>query len=114
MISRFGRLTQLLLLAVTVLAYNVIAMAIANSLFVSQVGAAKLPIVFILIGLCSLPIYGSFSQIADRYSRPQAFRYVLLVSIAAMIGLRLLTNLDSSWVYYVLLITIFFSVGLQQ
>ena len=49
MISRFGRLTQLLLLAVTVLTYNVIAMAISNSLFVSHVGAAKLPIVFILI-----------------------------------------------------------------
>ena len=97
MISRFGRLTQLLLLAVTVLTYNVIAMAIANSLFVSHVGAAKLPIVFILIGLCSLPIYGVFSQIADRYSRPQVFRYVLLISIATMLGLRFLTSLDVAW-----------------
>lgn len=108
MISRFGRLTQLLLLAVTVLTYNVIAMAIANSLFVSHVGAAKLPIVFILIGLCSLPIYGVFSQIADRYSRPQVFRYVLLISIATMLGLRFLTGLDVTWTYYILLITIFF------
>ena len=108
MISRFGRLAQLLLLAVTVLAYNVIAMAIANSLFVSHVGAAKLPIVFILIGLCSLPIYGSFSQIADRYSRPKVFRYALLGSMVAMVGLRLLVNLGLPWVYYVLLIAIFF------
>lgn len=108
MISQFGRLTQLLLLAITVLTYNVIAMAIANSLFVSHVGAGQLPIVFMLIGLCSLPIYGIFSQIADRYSRPQVFRSVLLVSIASMVGLRLLTNLDLPWVYYVLLIAIFF------
>lgn len=108
MISRFGRLTQLLLLAVTVLTYNVIAMAIANSLFVSHVGAAKLPIVFILIGLCSLPIYGIFSQIADRYSRPQVFRYVLLISIATMLGLKFLTSLDVTWTYYILLIAIFF------
>ena len=108
MISRFGRLTQLLLLAITVLTYNVIAMAIANSLFVSQVGAAKLPLVFILIGLCSLPIYGGFSQIADLYSRPKVFRSVLLVSIVTAIALRLLTNLDLPWVYYVLLIAIFF------
>lgn len=108
MINQFGRLTQLLLLAITVLTYNVIAMAIANSLFVSHVGAGKLPVVFILIGLCSLPIYGVFSQIADRYSRPLVFRYVMLGSIVAMFGLRLLTDVDLDWVYYVLLITIFF------
>ena len=108
MISQFGRLPQLWLLAVTVLSYNVIAMAIANSLFVSQVGAGELPLAFILIGLCSFPLYGIFSQIADRYSRPLVFRYVLLVSIAMMIGLRLLINFDTPWVYYLLLIVIFF------
>ncbi|MBE9046200.1 cyclic nucleotide-binding domain-containing protein [Pleurocapsales cyanobacterium LEGE 10410] len=106
--SQFGRLPQLLLLAVTVLTYNVMAMAIANSLFVSHVGAGQLPIAFILIGLCSLPAYGVFSQVADRYSRPQMFCYVLSVSIAVMLGLRLLVNLDVVWVYYVLLIAIFF------
>ncbi len=108
MISKFGRLPQLSLLAVTVLIYNVMAMAIANSLFVSQVGAGELPIAFILIGLCSFPLYGIFSQIADRYSRPQVFRYVLLVSICLMLGLRLLINLDRTWVYYLLLIVSFF------
>jgi hypothetical protein len=108
MIKQFDRLPQLLLLAVTVLIYNVMAMAIANSLFVSQVGAGDLPIAFMLIGLCSLPIYGAFSQIADRYSRPQVFRYVLLGSIVLMVGLRWLINLDATWVYYVLLMAIFF------
>lgn len=108
MINPIGRLPQILLLAVTVLTYNVMAMAIANSLFVSHVGAGQLPIAFILIGLCSLPLYGVFSQIADRFSRPQMFRYVLLVSILGMLGLRLLVNLDAVWVYYVLLIAIFF------
>ena len=108
MISKFGRLPQLLLLAVTVLIYNVMAMAIANSLFVSQVGAGQLPIAFISIGLCSLPVYGIFSQVADRYSRPQVFRYVLLGSIVSMLGLRFLIDLDTVWVYYVLLIVIFF------
>lgn len=108
MIKQFDRLPQLLLLAVTVLIYNVMAMAIANSLFVSQVGAGQLPIAFMLIGLCSLPIYGAFSQIADRYSRPQVFRYVLLGSIVLMVSLRWLINLDATWVYYVLLMAIFF------
>ena len=108
MISQIGRLPQLLLLAVTVLTYNVMAMAVANSLFVSHVGAGQLPIAFILIGLCSLPIYGIFSQVADRYSRPQMFRYVLLVSMVVMVGLRLAIDLDTVWVYYLLLIAIFF------
>lgn len=108
MISQFGRLTQLSLLAITVLTYNVMAMASANSLFVSHVGAGELPIAFILIGLCSLPAYGAFSQVADRYSRPQIFRYVLLISIVMMLGLRLLISLDQVWIYYALLITIFF------
>ena len=107
-IGQIGRLPQLLLLAVTVLTYNVMAMAIANSLFVSHVGAGELPIAFILIGLCSLPIYGVFSQIADRYTRPQMFRYVLLGSMILMPALRQLVNLDVTWVYYVLLIGIFF------
>ena len=107
-ISQIGRLPQLLLLAVTVLTYNVMAMAIANSLFVSQVGAGELPIAFISIGLCSIPIYGAFSQVADRYTRPQMFRYVLLGSMILMLALRQLVSLDATWVYYVLLIAIFF------
>ena len=107
-IGQIGRLPQLLLLAVTVLTYNVMAMAIANSLFVSHVGAGELPIAFILIGLCSLPLYGLFSQVADRYTRPQMFRYVLLGSMVLMPALRELINLDVAWVYYVLLIVIFF------
>ena len=103
-----SRLTQLLLLAATVLVYSVIAMAVANSLFVSHVGAGNLPLAFILIGLCSMPAYGIFSQIIDRYSRPQLFRYVLLVSIFVILGLRLVLTLDHPAVYYFLLIAIFF------
>ncbi len=44
-----NRLTQLLLLAVTVLIYSVLGMTIGNSLFVSYVGAEHLPPAFLLI-----------------------------------------------------------------
>ncbi|MEL6854405.1 MAG: cyclic nucleotide-binding domain-containing protein [Cyanobacteria bacterium J06607_13] len=108
MTLRFDRLTQLLLLAVTVLVYSVVGMAIANSLFVSYVGAQQLPLAFILIGLCSMPAYAVFSQIIDSYSRPLLFRYVLLGSVFVMFGLRLLLTQDAPYVYYVLLIAIFF------
>ena len=107
--SREGNLLiQLLLLAVTILAYSVIAMAIANSLFVNQVGADSLPLAFILIGLCSMPAYGLFSTAIDTYSRPKLFRFVLLLSGLAAIALRGLLQLDSTVVYYGLLIAVFF------
>ena len=103
-----SRLAQLLLLAVTVLVYSVLGMAIANSLFISYVGAEHLPQAFMLIGLCSVPAYVLFSQIVDRYSRPKLFRYILLISVFAILGLRLLLTQDSPYVYYLLLIAIFF------
>jgi HEAT repeat protein len=106
--SREGILVQLLGLAVTILSYNVIAMAIANSLFVNRVGADSLPLAFILIGLCSMPAYGLFSTAIDRYSRPKLFRFVLGISIALAISLRLLLNFDSLVIYYGLLIVVFF------
>ncbi len=105
---RPNRLTQLLLLAGTVLVYSVLGMAIGNSLFISYVGASHLPLAFILIGVCSMPVYALFSQVVDRYSRPQLFRYVLLGSIVAALGLRLLLTQDSPYVYYVLLVVVFF------
>lgn len=105
---RLDRLTQLLLLAATVMVYSVLGMAIANSLFVSYVGADHLPLAFIFIGLCSIPAYILFSQIIDRYSRPQLFRAVLLGSIPAVLGLRLLLSQGSPYGYYLLLIAIFF------
>jgi Cyclic nucleotide-binding domain len=101
-------LIQLLLLAVTMLAYSVVAMAIANSLFVNYVGANSLPLAFILIGLCSIPAYGLFSTAIDRYSRSKLFCFVLVCSMAIAFGLRGLLNLDSVAVYYGLLIAIFF------
>lgn len=107
--SREGSLlVQMLLLAVTILAYSVVAMAIANSLFVSSIGANSLPIAFICIGLASIPAYGIFSTAIDRYRRPTLFRFVLLVSIAIALSLRGLLTLDTPIVYYALLIAVFF------
>ena len=106
--GQLNRLAQILALAITVLVYSVMAMAVANSLFVSHVGAGNLPLAFILIGLCSMPAYALFSQIIDRYSRPRLFRYMLVLAIAMSGGLRLFLSLDLVPIYYLLLITIFF------
>jgi len=101
-------LWQLLLLAVTILTYCVISMAIANSLFVNNVSAGALPVAFILIGLCSIPAYGIFSTAIDRYDPLKLFRFVLGLSCFSALSLRGLLNLDHIWVYYCLLIVVFF------
>ncbi|WP_253274142.1 cyclic nucleotide-binding domain-containing protein [Myxosarcina sp. GI1] len=101
-------IAQLLLLAATVLSYSVVAMAIANSLFISRVGAGNLPLAFISIGLFSIPAYGLFSLAIDRYSRPKLFRFALIVFAAIALGLWFLLSLSATWIYYILLIVIFF------
>jgi len=99
---------QLLLLAVTVLIYSVLAMAVGNSLFISHVGAERLPLAFVALGLCSMPAYALFSQLADRYSRPKLFQSVLGLSIPLMIGLWFLLSREQAIVYYIALILIIF------
>lgn len=105
---KMGRLTQLLLLAVSVLVYSVMSITAANSLFVSHLGATNLPIAFILIGLFSMPAYAVFSNVVDRYSRPQLFRAALLIQIIIILGLRGLLSVDTPYVYYAVLIVCFF------
>ncbi|MEO1069028.1 MAG: cyclic nucleotide-binding domain-containing protein, partial [Cyanobacteria bacterium J06638_6] len=105
---KWGRLTRLLLLASTVLTYSVMAMAIANSLFVSDVGADHLPIAYIGIGLCSFLAYGLISQVVDRYSPARLFCYALGVAIGLALILRWFLPSDTTVIYYLLLISIFF------
>ena len=105
---KLGRLTQLLLLAVVVLTYSVLEMAVANSLFLTHVGADGLPLAFILIGLFSIPAYALFSQVVDRYSRPQLFRYLLLLAAVMAVGMRFLLTMNGPSIYYIVLILVFF------
>lgn len=105
---KLGRLTRLLLLASTVLLYSVMAIAIANSLFVSDVGADRLPIAYIAIGLCSFLAYGLISQVVDRYSPPRLFCFALGGAIGLALILRWFLPSDSAVIYYLLLISIFF------
>ncbi|MEM9264402.1 MAG: cyclic nucleotide-binding domain-containing protein [Cyanobacteria bacterium P01_F01_bin.13] len=103
-----GRLAQLLLLAVTVLVQSVMAIAAANSIFVSQLGAERLPIAFILIGLCSMPAYIGISQVVQRIRSTQLFCGALLILLGLILAIRLALPLDTVPVYYGLLIVSFF------
>ena len=103
-----GRLTQLLLLAVTVLVQSVMAIAVANSIFVSQMGASHLPLAFMLIGLSSMPAYIGMSQVVQRVRSSQLFRAALVLLLGLLVVARLALPLDTATVYYGLLAVSFF------
>lgn len=109
---KVNRLTQFLLLAVTMLTYSIMAMNIANSLFLSNAGAEYLPLSFILLGLFSTLAYGGVSQIIDRFSRVRLFQYVLVGSILFFTVFCFLLNFNTLPLYFCISITAFFQFDL--
>lgn len=103
-----GRLTQLLLLAMTMLAYCIVATNVANALFLSHVGSEKLPLSFILLGIFSIFAYAVVSQTVDRFGRGQLFRYTLVGSLGLVLTWWLLLPTGATPLYFALLIYSFF------
>ncbi len=108
-----SRLLHILALAAIVMALNVMSYTLASSLFVSNVGAAGLPLSYILVGLASSPIYGWFSQIVDRIPHRSLFRYWALLSGSVVLGLRALVFWDIPPIYYALYVGVYFLWTLQ-
>jgi len=109
---KVNRLTQFLLLAVTMLTFCIMAMNIANSLFLSNAGADKLPLSFILLGLFSTLAYGGVSQIIDRFSRVRLFQYALFGSVLFFTIFCFLLNFNTLPLYFCISITAFFQFDL--
>jgi len=109
---KVNRLTQFLFLAVTMLTYSIMAMNIANSLFLSNAGAEYLPLSFILLGLFSTLAYGGVSQIIDRFSRVRLFQYALFASVLFFTVFCLLLNFNTLPLYFCISITAFFQFDL--
>ena len=109
---KVNRLTQFLLLAVTMLTYSIMAMNIANSLFLSNAGAEYLPLCFIFLGLFSTLAYGGVSQVIDRFSRARLFQYALFASALFFSVFCLLLNLNTLVLYFFISITAFFQFDL--
>ena len=109
---KVNRLTQFLLLAVTMLTYSIMAMNIANSLFLSNAGAEYLPLSFIFLGLFSTLAYGGVSQIIDRFSRARLFQYALLGSTLLFTVFCFCLDFNTLPLYFFISITAFFQFDL--
>jgi hypothetical protein len=79
-------LVLFLLLAGTISAANTLGYAVSTGLFVSNVGSESIPLFYLILGLCSLPISLVGSRVIDRYSRIRLFQYLMM---GAVIGLSL-------------------------
>lgn len=110
---KVNRLTQFLLLAVTMLTYSIMAMNIANSLFLSNAGAEYLPLCFILLGIFSTVAYGGVSQVIDRFSRTRLFQYTLVIFILLFAVFCALLDFKFLPLYFVISIAAFFQFDLN-
>ncbi|AFZ43719.1 putative transcriptional regulator, Crp/Fnr family [Halothece sp. PCC 7418] len=109
---KVNRLTQFLMLAVTMLTFCIMAMNIANSLFLSNAGAEYLPLSFILLGLFSTVAYGGVSQVIDRFSRVRLFQYTLFGSVILFSVFSLVLHFNTLPLYFCISITAFFQFDL--
>ncbi|MCA1750501.1 MAG: Npt1/Npt2 family nucleotide transporter [Cryomorphaceae bacterium] len=72
-----------------------------DSLFLIQLGAERLPYVFIAIAVLSVPITGIVIRTVEKYKSVNVFPATILSVIAQLFILRLFMTSGSQWVYVV-------------
>lgn len=108
-INQKHRLLVLFLsIAASIMALNGLAFTVGSSLFLTYAGPENLPLSYILMGLLSIPIYGWFSQVVDRFNRAQLFRYMLLGTVMFSVVLRVAVNVGGLPLYYAMFIGFYF------
>lgn len=116
--GRINQKNQLLILflfiAASIMTLNGLAFTVGSSLFLTYLGPENLPFAYIFMGALSIPIYGWFSQVVDRFNRTRLFRYMLLFTVVFSLGLRFLLNAGLAaktggfLLYYVMFIGFYF------
>ncbi|MBT5876672.1 MAG: hypothetical protein HOH43_24825 [Candidatus Latescibacteria bacterium] len=71
-----------------------------DSLFLVRLGAEQLPMVFILIALIVLPVTTSYARLSRSFTLTNLINITTAILIVCLFVLRLLIDLDQSWVYY--------------
>ncbi|MCL6480242.1 MAG: cyclic nucleotide-binding domain-containing protein [Firmicutes bacterium] len=81
-------LSHFIWLAATLLCVDVLAMTLAESLFLTNVGAERLPVFYVLLAGVSIPVASGFSYLVDRVPRLRLFHGLLLGSLVLALLLR--------------------------
>jgi len=94
------RALPFVLLALTGMAGSVLTYTTSSALFLSEVGVEKTPVVYLIIGVISIPFFGSFSALVERTRRPLLFKVSLLVCGASVAAVGVLSQTGWVPVYY--------------
>jgi HEAT repeat protein/CRP-like cAMP-binding protein len=97
-----------LLIAASMMALNGLAFTVGSSLFLTHGGPDNLPFSYILMGLLSVPIYGWFSQVVDRFNRAKLFQYMLVATVVFSVLLRVFIPVAGLPLYYAMFIGFYF------
>ncbi|MCP4714076.1 MAG: cyclic nucleotide-binding domain-containing protein [Deltaproteobacteria bacterium] len=93
------QLCTFLVLAALCMAISVFGYTAASAVFLAGAGPGRMPLVYMLMGAVSLPVYAGFSQLIDRYNRIGLLMFLLALAAAAMIVLSLLARTGGTPVY---------------
>jgi HEAT repeat protein len=102
-----NRLTQLFLLALSMMNLSVIGLTLGSALFLQHAGASSLPLSYMVMGAVSIPIYLGISKVVDRTHRPRLLQYYLILALGLTLSLRLLILLAHPWVYFMVYISFY-------
>jgi len=70
-----------------------------DSLFLIELGAAQLPLVFILVAVVSIPVTQLVSRLVQSYNNFRVFLWTNLIVIVNLLIIRGLFWIDQDWVY---------------
>jgi len=78
------------ILAASVMAISIVGYAVSAAVLLDRAGAEAVPIVYLFLGIVSIPISIGFYWLIDRVSRTALLQWVLVATIALVLGWRLL------------------------
>lgn len=98
-----GRAGLFTVLAFLLATQNTYASTLAASLFLSQVGAAAIPIYYILFAVVSIPCSILLSVVIDRFPRHAILKSMLGIFVVVSLTMSALLGLGNRWYYVVYL-----------
>jgi len=78
------------ILAASVMAISIVGYAVSAAVLLERVGAEAVPIVYLFLGIISIPVSVGFYWLIDRVPRTGLLQWVLVAAIALVLGWRLL------------------------
>ncbi len=105
-LKQWKKLLPFQIFAALVMAISVVGYAVSAALFLHRAGAESIPLLYVALGLVSLPISLVFYRLIDHVSRLVLMYWVLIGIALLVLGLRLLLVWQSEVVGYSIYISL--------